>query len=155
MELLINNKQDKILFTDSLEQIINKAVELSLQEESFSREVEINIFLVDNEKIRKMNHQFRHIDAPTDVLSFPILEMIDGKLEAGIGDYDYEEEILILGDIVISLEMAEYQAAEYGHSLEREIGFLVTHGMFHLLGYDHCDEAEEKIMMDKQEKILK
>lgn len=155
MEVLVENNQDKVLFTDSLKQLIIKAVKLCLQEENFTKEVEINILLVDNEKIREMNHHFRQIDTPTDVLSFPILEMVDGELVAGVGDYNYEGETLLLGDIVISLEMAKAQAEEYGHSFERELGFLVTHGMFHLLGYDHCSEPEENKMMDKQEKVLR
>ncbi|HHW30548.1 MAG TPA: rRNA maturation RNase YbeY [Clostridiaceae bacterium] len=155
MEILVENNQEKVIFTDSLKQLITKAVKLCLEEETFTENVEVNILLVDNEKIREMNHHFRQIDAPTDVLSFPILEMVDGKLIAGVGDYNYDGETLLLGDIVISLEMAKAQAEEYGHSFERELGFLVTHGMFHLLGYDHCNELEEKRMMDKQEKVLK
>ncbi|PKK86715.1 MAG: rRNA maturation RNase YbeY [Tenericutes bacterium HGW-Tenericutes-8] len=98
---------------------------------------EMNIIFLTNEAIRKMNHDYRNIDKVTDVISFP----------------DQEEDYI--GDIFISLEKATEQAMDYNHSIEREIGFLSVHGYLHLLGYDHHTEAEEKVMVEKQEAILK
>lgn len=154
MKISIENAQNKIPFTDSLNQLLNKVVELSLKEADFETEVEVYILLIDNKEIKEINKKHRNIDAATDVLSFPILELIDGKLETVVGDYDYEGKTLLLGDIIISMEMAEIQAAEYGHSFEREVAFLTSHGMFHLLGYDHANDIEEKNMLEKQEKVL-
>ncbi len=103
--------------------------------------------LVDNERIRGMNAEFRGIDRETDVLSFPLGD------EEGF-EVDPDTDAILLGDIVISLERANAQAEEYGHSFKREVAFLITHSLFHLLGYDHMTEDEEKEMFAKQEKVL-
>ena len=94
------------------------------------------------------------MDSSTDVLSFPLADFKNGVLLSDAGDYDMDEGQLLLGDIVISLETAQKQAAQYGHKLERELSFLVSHGMFHLMGYDHMSGDEEAIMLSKQEKVL-
>lgn len=98
---------------------------------------EMNIIFLSNEAIREMNKTYRNIDKVTDVISFP----------------DKEDDYV--GDIFISLDRALEQASDYGHSIEREIGFLSVHGYLHLLGYDHHTDLEEKIMIEKQEEILK
>lgn len=116
--------------------------------------VDINILLADDEKIKKLNYEFRDIDASTDVLSFPMLDISEGKLAYEECDLDMDTGLLPLGDIVISLETADRQAREYGHPLERELAFLTSHGVFHLLGYDHEDEAEGRRMFEKQEEVL-
>lgn len=103
---------------------------------------EVSVSIVNDEEIRELNNRFRNVDAPTDVLSFPLIN--------SFGD----EKEVVLGDIVISIEKAQSQALEYGHSLKREIGFLTLHGLLHLLGYDHMDEADEKRMFDLQNDIL-
>ncbi len=108
-----------------------------------SGDVEVSIVLVDDEYIQNLNKNYRSIDAPTDVLSFAMRESVD---ESDIS-FECEEEEL-LGDVVISLERARSQAEEYGHSIEREIGFLVTHGILHLLGYDHETESERAVMRE-------
>ncbi|MFA6308219.1 MAG: rRNA maturation RNase YbeY [Clostridia bacterium] len=155
MKILIENNQNKIDVTQRTESIINSAIEKSLEYEAFKMDSEISVMLTDNNGIKKINNAFRNIDEPTDVLSFPMLDIVCGKLEGIAGDFDIDENLIMLGDIVVSLEMAEIQAKEYGHSLERELGFLVTHGVFHLLGYDHEDGGQESLMKEKQEEVLK
>lgn len=154
MAVLIENIQDKIAVSDSIDILLKRAVELSLQLENFELPSEVSILLVDNDEIQEINKEHRHIDKPTDVLSFPLVNMKDGEIISDEGDFDMDEKLLVLGDIVISVEKAVEQAEQYGHSFERELAFLATHGMFHLLGYDHEDEAQEKNMMAKQEEVL-
>ncbi|MDR3238587.1 MAG: rRNA maturation RNase YbeY [Clostridiales bacterium] len=139
------------------EQRIVRVAEESLRLEQADPHVEISLLLVDNERIRSLNRRYRKIDKETDVLSFPqedkpgqssgqLSEPLSGRL-SGAGPRP-------LGDIVISLEQAKTQAEEYGHSLERELGFLTAHSMLHLLGYDHQTREDETVMCQKQEKIL-
>lgn len=154
VNIIIDNVQDKIIITEYINNLLKRAVELCLKQENFKINSEISILLVDNERIRDINSNFRNKDMPTDVLSFPIVEIINGKLSPDAGDFDMNDNILMLGDIVISLEMAEQQAEEYGHSFERELAFLMTHGVYHLLGYNHEDEEEESRMLQKQEAVL-
>ncbi|MDF2523938.1 MAG: rRNA maturation RNase YbeY [Clostridiales bacterium] len=154
MPVIIENLQNEIEITDKATSLLTKAVEISLQKEGFELPSEISILLVGDEQIKEINKEQRKIDKPTDVLSFPIVDMIDGKIISNEGDFDLEEEVILLGDIVISLETAVRQAEDYGHSFERELAFLVTHGTFHLLGYDHPDQEQEKRMIDKQEEVL-
>jgi len=154
INIIIENLQDKIEVTDDMADLFRKTVEKSLEAENFGISSEVSILLVDNDKIKEMNKEYRNIDSPTDVLSFPMLDMVEGKLESDAGDYDLDEGVLLLGDIVISMEMAQKQAIEYGHSFERELAFLLTHGLFHLLGYDHETGEEEKRMLGKQEAVL-
>jgi probable rRNA maturation factor len=124
---------------------------------------EVALTFVDDEAIRELNRDYRGKDSPTDVLSFAMQETMDEELgilyeiddteEADEGDETASIPDL-LGDIVISVPRAKEQSEEYGHSLEREIGFLFVHGFLHLVGYDHQDESAEKEMFDKQERIL-
>ncbi len=127
--------------------LINKCIEETLKTENFTNNVEISLSIVNNEEIRKLNSIHRNIDKETDVLSFPMLDEFN----------NIENNLLhpiILGDIIISIDKAMTQAKDYGHSLERELCFLTVHSMLHLLGYDHIDKNEEKIMFDKQDIIL-
>ena len=155
MGVLIENQQKEMMIREDILTLIERVVNLSLQQENFEVPCEVSITLVNNESIRLINKEHRGLDKPTDVLSFPILEFIDGKMVHNIGDFDYQSNLLLLGDILLSMEMVSYQALEYGHSVEREIAFLVSHGVFHLLGYDHLEEVAEKIMFEKQEAVLK
>lgn len=148
-DVIINNMQNKIEVSKELEDLIAKVINAALLAENVSGDVEVSIVLVDDEYIQNLNKNYRSIDAPTDVLSFAMRESVD---ESDIS-FECEEEEL-LGDVVISLERARGQAEEYGHSIEREIGFLVTHGILHLLGYDHETESERAVMRNKEEKIL-
>ena len=110
---------------------------------------EVTVSFVTNEAIQQINRDYRDKDQPTDVISFALEELGEGETVI-IG----EDIPRILGDIIISTERAAEQANEYGHSFERELGFLAVHGFLHLLGYDHMTEEEEKIMFAKQEEIL-
>lgn len=111
-------------------------------------EAEVSVTFVTNEKIHEINREYRHIDRPTDVISFALEEMGDGEIEI-IGDMPR-----VLGDIIISVERTREQAEEYGHSFERELGFLAVHGFLHLLGYDHMTKEEEEKMFSRQKEIL-
>ncbi|MBS7262819.1 MAG: rRNA maturation RNase YbeY [Eubacteriales bacterium] len=137
---------------------VENAVNAALDQNGFTRAVLVNILFTDDEEICRLNREFRQIDKPTDVLSFPYLEYTfeNGKPAAqyGSGDYDCRTGKLLLGDIVISAETAARQAEEYGHSLRREIGYLIVHAMLHLLGYDHIEEADRVLMRSYEEKIL-
>jgi probable rRNA maturation factor len=112
-------------------------------------EGEVSVTFVTNEEIQELNRTYRDKDQPTDVLSFPMYEAEEEDIE--VSD---EAEPLLLGDVIISVPRAKEQAVQYGHSFERELGFLVVHGFLHLLGYDHQDEQTEKDMFAKQEDIL-
>lgn len=147
--IIISNLQDKIDITEELKALIIKAANTVLSMEIVSDNVEVSIALVDDIYIQKLNHQYRNINAPTDVLSFAMRETVEGENSLNV----YEEELL--GDVVISLERAKSQALEYGHSFQREVGFLVVHGILHLLGYDHESEEEKVVMRQKEEEILK
>jgi len=154
MTVLIKNRQERIAITDNVKGLLERAVYYSLQLEEFDIPSEISILLVDNEIIRSINGEHRNIDLHTDVLSFPMVDMFEGKIQSDEGDFDLSENSLILGDIVISVEMVISQAKEFEHTFERELAFLATHGIFHLLGYDHIDKSSEKKMIGKQEMVL-
>lgn len=152
-----NETEDKLDF--DYEELLSKVVEACLDYEACPYETEISILFTDDEGIKAINKQFRLLDAATDVLSFPAINY--GKpgdfsgLETGAEDYFHPEtRELILGDIVISLERARYQAEEFGHSMIREVAFLTTHSMLHLMGYDHIREEERVIMEVKQDEIM-
>lgn len=141
------------------EALLRKVVEECLDYEDCPYEAEVNILFTDDEEIKQINMEYREIDRATDVLSFPSIEYETpgdfSKLEDDIaGCFHPETGELLLGDIVISVDRAKLQAEEYGHSLEREIAFLTAHSMFHLFGYDHMEEADRKIMEEKQEEVL-
>jgi len=154
LAVLIDNRQDVIEITDEQMAFIEKIVKAVLDYEKWDEEVEVSISFVDNKEIQKLNREFRNIDAPTDVLSFPMLEYEEISDDEAFSEEDYIEAEIPLGDIVISTEKVIEQSKEYGHSQERELAFLLVHGMLHLLGYDHMNEEDERIMFQKQEEIL-
>ncbi|WP_010244060.1 rRNA maturation RNase YbeY [Acetivibrio cellulolyticus] len=154
MTVLIEDLQNKIKVSDEMVELVKRAVNSSLEFEKFSIPSEISVMFVDDEGIREINREHRSIDKPTDVLSFPIVDMYEGVINSDDGDFDLDEDLLLLGDIVISLEMTKLQAQEYGHSFERELAFLLTHGVFHLLGYDHDSPEREEKMISKQYGVL-
>ncbi len=154
METVIANEQDKIEVTAEIEDVITKVAEAVTELEECNFDSEVSVTLVDNEQIHALNREHRSIDRPTDVLSFPMLEFDENDEIEDCG-FDTDGELVLLGDIVISMERAAEQAAEYGHSLVREVGFLTAHSMLHLLGYDHVDDPEgERIMREKEETVL-
>lgn len=149
----IENDQSKVEFTKELEEAIKSVCDRVLEDENVTLPCEISITIVDNEQIHEINLEHRGIDRPTDVLSFPMLEFeTPGIIDEN--EIDFDEDELVLGDIVISLERASEQAESYGHSLLREVAFLTAHSMLHLLGYDHMEPEEEAVMISKQEKSL-
>jgi probable rRNA maturation factor len=141
------------------ESLLKSVVEACLDYEACPYEAEVSILFTDDDQIKQINQEFRGIDKPTDVLSFPSVEYETPgdftKLEDNVADWFHPETgELLLGDIVISVDRAKLQAKEYGHSIEREIAFLTAHSMFHLCGYDHMEENERIIMEDKQNNVL-
>lgn len=141
------------------EEIINDVVEASLDYEGCPYEAEVNVVLTDNQAIHEVNREYRDVDAPTDVLSFPMLEYeepsnFDDVEEAFADCFNPESGELMLGDIMISVEKVEEQAEKYGHSTTRELAFLVAHSMLHLCGYDHMEDEERLVMEQKQNEIL-
>lgn len=144
----LSNEQEKMAPPEDIEHLIEICTAAALEEEGIDDTAEVSVTLVDNEGIRELNKEHRDIDCETDVLSFPLGDD-DGY------EVDPDNDAIMLGDIVISLEKAAQQAQEYGHSYRREVAFLITHSLFHLLGYDHVNsEEEEKEMFGKQEKVL-
>ena len=154
IKIIIENEQKKITVDEIHLKLLEDTIICCIEDEDFNKGCEIGITLVDNERIKEINREFRQIDTPTDVLSFPIVEMKEGLIISEEGDYNMDENLLLLGDIVISLEKCEKQAIEYGHPFQRELAFLTTHGLLHLLGYNHEDEEKEAKMLSRQEQIL-
>ena len=148
MTVLIDDRSNNAIACDFFE-TIEKVAEVSLQYEEFEQACEISVSIVTDEEIQSINKEFRGIDKATDVLSFPQLSFSEDEV-AGVNENDE----IVLGDIIISLERAKEQAAEYAHSLKREIAFLTAHSMLHLLGYDHMNTDEEAVMNGKQKEIL-
>jgi len=154
MKVSFRNEQDKIKVTFTLKRLIKKALKTGLSVMGWDNKVDISVMFTDNEGIRVLNREHREIDRETDVLSFPLIEY-DEKGEYIESSLDYSEKgNLCMGDIVLSLEKALAQAEEYGHSFERETGFLTVHSLLHLMGYDHMTEEEEKEMFTFQKEIL-
>ena len=148
IEIFLSDEQEKLVAPEDMEQLIEMCTRAALEEEQIEEDAQVSVTLDDNEAIREINNEHRGIDKATDVLSFPL-----GDEDSF--DTDPETGAILLGDIVISLERAKEQAEEYGHSYRREVAFLITHSLFHLLGYDHVDsEEDEKLMFGKQDKVL-
>ena len=134
------------------ENIIEKVVEQCFKEENLKNsKLYISITLTTPEHIHEINKQYRNVDKETDVLSFPMFEK--SELDDKIKNQDFEHED-VLGDIVISIEKVKGQAEEYGHSFEREFSYMIVHGFYHLMGYDHIEEKDKVIMRPKEENVL-
>ena len=150
----INKKISEIHFLDIEENkkyiyLIDKVIETELKEENlYDSNVYLNIILTNPENIRKINKKYRNIDKETDVLSFPMFEKteIDSLKDNKIPE--------VLGDIIISIDKVKKQAEEYNHSFEREFAYMLVHGFYHLMGYDHVEEEDKVKMRAKEEKIL-
>lgn len=151
--------ETQVNFPFDTEEVVEQVAEAVLDAEDCPYEVTLNVLLTDNDGIHEYNKEYRGIDRETDVLSFPNLDFeepacfdIDEDLEADYFDPDTGE--LILGDIIISVDKVSEQSESYGHSLKRELAFLVAHSMLHLCGYDHMEPEEAAVMEGKQEEIL-
>lgn len=140
MDIVVNNENNYPIEA-SYECIMKNIASLALKKEGLDDKYEVGLTYVSKEEIQELNKDYRNIDKVTDVLSFPLIE-------------DFSTDESLLGDVVISYDVAVEQAKEYGHSLEREIMFLFTHSILHLLGYDHIDDDERIIMEARQKEIL-
>ncbi len=145
----IENQQRTVKIPTGLRMLIRRCCHAVLELENFDGSAQVDVTLVDNDRIHQVNMEQRGIDAPTDVLSFPLGQ--DGEY-----DRHPETEEVMLGNIVLSLEQAEKQAEDYGHSFNREVGYLTVHSMLHLLGYDHVQGGIEAVRMrEKEETVMK
>ena len=148
IKVIISNDQNSVKVPSGVRLLIRRCCNAVLTMEQFNDSAEISVRFVDNAQIKELNTQFRNIEKETDVLSFPLGEN-------GVYDKNLETGACLLGDIVISVPTAVRQAEEYGHTLQREIGFLTVHSMLHLLGYDHVNGGIEAVhMREKEEKTL-
>lgn len=156
LAIVWNNEQEEHPISDELITLLENILQKAGQMEGID-EGEVDLTFVNNERIHELNMEYRGIDRPTDVLSFAMNETGEDELEiiyTAQDDEEGDDVPYVLGDIIISVTRAQEQALEYGHSLERELGFLFVHGFLHLLGYDHQDAASEAEMMSKQEHVL-
>ncbi|HBT63316.1 MAG TPA: rRNA maturation RNase YbeY [Ruminococcaceae bacterium] len=147
IKVIIENKQKTIRIPTGIRLLIRRCCHAALELESFQGSAEIGVSIVDDDQLRQINNEYRNIDSSTDVLSFPMGEN---------GNYDKNPETgaYILGDVVLSIERAKEQAEQFGHSLQREIGYLVVHSVLHLLGYDHVDGGLESVRMREREEAI-
>jgi len=137
------------------EQLLVRCIETALDQQQVDFDCEVNVLITDDEGIRQINAETREIDSPTDVLSFPMFYFRPGvPSESEELEEDPETGLVPLGDMVISYQRAVAQAEEFGHSTERELGYLCVHSVLHLLGYDHMDEGEEKRQMREREETI-
>ena len=148
VRVYVKNNQKEIKVPVGIRLLIRRCCQAVLAHENFEGDAEVSVSFVSNAEIRNLNRDYRDKDKSTDVLSFPMSDN-------GVYDINNETGAAILGDVVISLETAMKQAEMFGHSLEREIGFLTVHSMLHLLGYDHeTSPLDSRIMREKEEDIL-
>lgn len=152
-------KEVEILFSFPYEKVAEEVINFTIEHEGFPYEAEVNLTLTDNEGIWEVNKMYRDIDAPTDVLSFPMLSYdLPGdfsKLEENYDDnFNPDTGEILLGDILISVDRVKEQAKSYGHSEKREYAFLIVHSMLHLFGYDHMTAEDAAQMEKKQNEIL-
>lgn len=148
--IYFTNEQEKLPITYKLKLLVRRAVVATLEHEQYENPCEVSVTFTDDEGIRELNRQYRDIDRPTDVLSFPLTDY-SGESEEPVAD----EPEVSLGDVVLSLERAAEQAETYGHSFEREVAFLCVHSVLHLLGYDHeTGEEDEADMRRRQTAIM-
>ncbi|MDO7905454.1 rRNA maturation RNase YbeY [Paenibacillus sp. JX-17] len=156
LQLAWTNEQQEWEIKEALISQLEKLLQKAAASEGIT-DGEVALTFVDDEQIHELNREYRGIDRPTDVLSFAMNESLDEELDI-VYELEEGEELAdvpdVLGDIIISVPTAIAQSQEYGHSIEREIGFLFVHGFLHLLGYDHQDDASEAEMMGKQEAVL-
>ncbi len=145
MEIIISNEPEELEFPAEITECVRQAVETTGKLYDVE-DSEVSVTLTNNDYIHTLNRTYRGIDRPTDVLSFALNESEEPSIEGG-------PEINVLGDLIISVERAREQAEEYGHSLRREMAFLTVHGMLHLLGYDHMEEAD-RVEMEQEQKYV-
>ena len=149
LKVYVKNNQTEVKVPVGIRLLIRRCCQAVLATEKFANDAEVSVSFVSNNEIRNLNKAYRNKDSVTDVLSFPLTS------EDGTTEINPDTNAVQLGDVVISLETAVKQAQNYGHSLEREIGFLTVHSMLHLLGYDHeTSQLDQRIMREKEEAVL-
>ena len=148
-EIVYDGIDEKEEYKNVIEKVLSQCFKEEKLEDS---KLCVTVTLTTPKTIQEINKQYRNIDRATDVLSFPMFEK--DELDKKIQENDFENED-ILGDIVVSVEKVNEQAIEYGHSFERELSYMIIHGFYHLMGYDHIEEDDKKIMREKEENILR
>ena len=148
-EIVYDGIDEKEEYKNVIEKVLSQCFKEEKLEDS---KLCVTVTLTTPKTIQEINKQYRNIDRATDVLSFPMFEK--DELDSKIQENDFENED-ILGDIVVSVEKVNEQAIEYGHSFERELSYMIVHGFYHLMGYDHIEEDDKKIMREKEENILR
>lgn len=148
LELYVNDETETV--NEAIQALVSKILIHAATEEGLFGETEVSVTFMFDRDLQKLNNEYRGIDAPTDVISFALEEMSEGEI-AIIAEQGMPT---VLGDIIISVDTARRQAEEYGHDLNREIGFLALHGFLHLLGYDHLNQSDETKMFTRQKEIL-
>ena len=133
---------------------IKRAMKAVLKAENVNVKCLVNVLITDNEGIHRINREYRDVDRPTDVLSFPQADLIAGAFDADMAEYDYDTRRYNLGDMAVSVDKIREQAKEYGNTVLYELSYLTVHSCLHLLGYDHLDEGEQKKQMRAREKEI-
>lgn len=158
MTITIERETD-VDFSFDYESLAKEVINFTIDYEKFPFEAEVNLLLVDNERIHEINKEYREIDRPTDVLSFPLLSYekagVFDAIEENDDNFNPDTGEVMLGDIIISVDKVKEQANAYGHAPRREFAFLIVHSMLHLFGYDHITPEEAAFMENKQKEILK
>lgn len=150
MIITLENDQDKLRISEELEKLLTAGLNVVAMLHKLPVQTEVDITIVDDAEIHTLNRDYRNVDRSTDVLSFALDEESEEEPEFVGGPEEH-----LLGDIVISAETAARQAEEFGHGLEREIVYLAVHGLLHLLGYDHMNDADKAVMRAKEEEALR
>lgn len=154
MQEIIEVNCEGIEENKNLNEFISKVIEKCFETEQLKElNIYISITLTTPQEIRKLNREYRKIDKETDVLSFPMFEK--QEIDSIITKKEKQKVLEVLGDIIISVQKVEEQAKEYGHSFQRELAYMLVHGFYHLMGYDHIEQKDKDIMRPKEEKVLK
>ncbi len=148
MNIYMTDENNRL--TEEQRQLVESILIYTAEQEEVDPNSELSVTFVSNDEIQEINREWRGKDQATDVISFAMEELGEDEIDFGL----LEDEPIVLGDLIISVERCREQAAEYGNHFERELGFLAVHGFLHLLGYDHIEKADEEVMTKRQEEIL-
>lgn len=149
-DIFIEDLTNLDFINDDLVTLLESTVQTTLKTEGIKYDVILNISIVSEEEIRSLNNEHRSIDKVTDVLSFPVVNLLTDDITSA----DFYEDKLILGDVIICAKRAKAQSVEYNHSLEREFSYLTCHSVLHLIGYDHENDDERDVMREKEENVM-
>ena len=150
--IIVNSETDET--PKGFEKAIKRAMKTALKAENVGVKCEVNVLITDNEGIHRINREFRDVDRPTDVLSFPQADLTAGAFDPEMAEFDYDTGRYNLGDMAVSVDKIREQAEEYGNTVLYELSYLTVHSCLHLLGYDHLDEGEQKKQMRTREKEI-